>query len=183
MGEAKRKREELRQRFLQIVEGWSAAPTEWETRMVAEVKELPRMTVRRYPPHVLAYMNMKQGECHANCQFMQNEDPDGICQRVVGWTYTDGQFVLHSVVKRNDEYFCVTPVPPGFPQEIIFVPDPAITVEEKDGRYIFSRGGEEIRYGLRPNPAATLEFCNTLRERLNSGMNPYEAMDLAPPEL
>ena len=183
MGEAKRKLEEVRTTMLRVVEGWMLEPTEWEARMVAEVRRLPRIEGQRYPPHVLAYMKMKMGECHANAWFMEREDPDMLNKRVVGWTVTDGQFVLHSVVRRGEDMFCVTPAPRGAGEVLTFLPDSAIVCEEIDGRFVHLRGGERIKYGLRPDPAASIEFGHLLLSRLKSGMNPYKAMEIAPPAI
>ena len=183
MGEAKRNLEEVRAQMMRVAEGWMLEPTDWEARMVEEVRKLPRIEVRRLPSAMLDYMRMQPGDCHANTYFMEREDPEKTHKRVVGWMIADGQLVLHSVVERLGETVCVTPAPRGAGDSFTFIPDSAILCEEIDGKFVHSRGGERIKFGLRVDPAATIAFSNVLLERLRSGMNPYKAMEIAPPDI
>lgn len=183
MGEAKRNLEEVRAQMMRVAEGWMLEPTDWEARMVEEVRQLPRRKVKRLPPDMLAYMRMQPGDCHANTYFMEREDPENLHKRVIGWMIADGQLVLHSVVERLGEMVCVTPGPRGDEDSFLFIPDSAILCEEIEGRFVHSRGGERIKFGLRVNPATTIAFSNLLLERLRSGMNPYKAMEVAPPHI
>ncbi|NMN07524.1 MULTISPECIES: hypothetical protein [unclassified Novosphingobium] len=182
MGQAKRNLEEVRARMISVAERWMFEPSEWEARAVAEIKGLPRVEVSRYPAPVLEMMRMKIGECHANAYFMEREDPEKLCKRVVGWALIEGQLVLHSVVRRSAEMFCVTPAPQGAPDVFTFIPDSDIVAEEIEGRFVHSRDGQRVDVGLRPDPEVTIEFSKKLLERLRSGMNPYKAMELLPPQ-
>ena len=81
MGEAKRRLEEVREDMTRVVEGWMSEPTEWEASMVAEVLQLPRVTVPRCPPDLLARMRMETGNCHANAYSLERADPENQLQR------------------------------------------------------------------------------------------------------
>lgn len=176
MGEAKRNLERVRQTFLADAEKWNFPASEWEAQVVAEIEATPFWTVRRYPPHILAQMGMPPRECHSNTRFMVENDPDGRCKQIVGWWNQGGNYVLHSVVERGDEVFCVTPTPFHAEPTFEFVPDPKIEWREQDDGLTAYRDGVEIGPGLRSDPAKQLAELNHLMDRLRSGMNPYKAV-------
>lgn len=176
MGQAKRNREQLRKEVIKGIDDWSFPETEWETETVAEIEKLPVIRVRRYPDEALEYMRMIPKQCHANAKFMQENDPDGICWQVSGWWIQEGNYVLHSVVERAGEFFCVTPVPMDSDYKFDFIPDPKIEWRE-EGEYRNSyRDNVEIGVGLRSDPKRTLKRNSIMKDRLLSGMNPYKAL-------
>lgn len=110
MGAAKQKRDVLRQLVLKFIDRWDFPLSEAEALAVKEIKTLREIRVRRYPADALAYMRMKPNECHANALFMMDEDPEGKCKQISGYWPQSGNYVLHSVVEREGEVFCVTPM-------------------------------------------------------------------------
>jgi len=179
MGEAKLRQEELRSEFLKIVEGWIRPATDEESTVVAEIEKLPFETVTVYPPDKLEYMRMKPRECHVNCRFMEENGQEHNIRHVVGWRNDDGIYVLHSVIRQDDgRLYCVTPNEASL-EQFKFIPDDEIQCRESDdGRYHYSRKGVEIGYGFRSNPDETIAYAKKMKERLLSGMHPYEAMKL-----
>ncbi|WP_146170683.1 hypothetical protein [Cereibacter changlensis] len=175
MGEAKRKRSASTQSFLKTLDDWSFPDSQWERETVNEILGLPVYTAVRYPAEVLAYMKMPVKECHANAQFMEQNDPDGEIRRVSGWWPQDGNFVLHSVILRKGQHFCVTPQQIACPDSFDFIPDSKIEWrDEGDIRQAY-RSGVAIRYGVRLDPRKTLEEIEIVRARLRSGMSVYQA--------
>lgn len=179
MGQAKLRQEKLRAEFLRIVEGWSRPATDEEAFIVAEIEKLPLVTVTVYPPDQLEYMRMKPRECHANCRFMEQNGQEHKIRQVIGWRNDDGIYVLHSVIRQNDgRLYCVTPSEANL-QKFEFIPDEEIQCREgDDGLYHYSRKGIEVGYGVRSNPDKTIAYAKKVKERLLSGMNPFEAMKL-----
>lgn len=176
VGEAKRKLAEARASFLAELEKWSFPPTEWEAHTVAEISQLPVVKVTRYPDEHLAYMRMPPRECHANARFMQDNDPDKQLRQVTGWWPQDGQYVLHSVVDQHGEYVCVTPAPMYVSRSFDFIPDEKIEWRDEGDYRTAYRDGIEIGPGVRADPAKTLAELEGMRQRLLSGMNPYQAV-------
>jgi hypothetical protein len=139
MGEAKRRREEVRKQFLEMIDWWSFEPTEWEREAVEAIDRLPVVRVRRYPPHILKEMGMPPQKCHANARFMEENDPRGIIRRVNGWRLDNNNYVLHSVIDQGGGAICcVTPSLIDEPDEFDFRPDDAIEWRE-DGEYFTRR--------------------------------------------
>lgn len=178
MGEAKRRLQETRAKFLRMIERWDFEPSDWERDTVAAVEQLPAVTVRRYPADALAWMRMKPQECHANCRFMQDEDPNGRVRQITGWLLENDNYVLHSVIDQGDGLCCVTPMLVNAPAVFDFKPDPAIEWREEGEYRVAYRGGQAIEPGVRRDPAKSRREVSIMRERLLSGMNPYEAMKL-----
>ena len=150
MGEAKKNIEQMRANFIKMMERWMFEPTEWEAQMVAEIFELQAYEVERLPADILAYMKMKPQECHANCAFMEREDPDQLIKHVVGWSFIDNNFVLHSVILQHGKLTCVTPAPDHIKGPITFIPDEKLSwKDEGNGLRTWHRAGRQIGPGLR----------------------------------
>jgi hypothetical protein len=175
VGEAKRKLEEARKLFIAELDKWSFQATKWEARTVAEITELPVVKVTRYPDDTLAYMRMPPRECHKNARFMQDNDPDKQLRQVTGWWPQDGQYVLHSVVDQYGVHVCVTPTPMHSGGTFDFIPDDKIEWRDEGDYRVAYRDGEEIGPGVRADPAKTLAEIERMRQRLLTGMNPYQA--------
>jgi hypothetical protein len=176
VGEAKRKLEEARATFLQELEKWSFPVSDWEARTVAEISKLPVVRVKRYPDDALAYMRMPPKECHKNARFMQDNDPDKRLRQVTGWWPQDGQYVLHSVVDQYGEYVCVTPAPMHHEDTFDFIPDDKIEWRDEVDYRVAYRDGVAIRPGVRSDPLKAIDDMKVVKERLLSGMNPYQAV-------
>ncbi|WP_051678736.1 hypothetical protein [Xanthobacter sp. 91] len=176
MGDAKRKLERVRQTFLAGLGDWMFPPSDWETRTVAEIQALPVVIVTRRPIHELEYMRMPAKQCHANARFLQDHDPERIMRHVAGWWVQPPNYVLHSVVEKDGHFFCVTPAPDYLDGTFEFIPDDKIEWRV-DGEHMAPfREGVEIGRGVRSDAAATIAELEALRQRLLSGMNPYEAV-------
>ncbi len=176
MGEAKRKAERLRAQFLADIEEWMFPASEWEARMVAEVRELPRVRAHRITPNQAADMGMPAKECHANCRWYQDNDPEGKARQITGWMHDDGGFVLHSVIERDGVVFCITPTPVHQEPAFEFIPDPAIEWRDEGDFRIPYRGGQKVGKGIREDPAAAMAQLEEIKRKLLSGMNPWEAI-------
>lgn len=179
MGEAKIRKEKLRAEMLKIIEGWIRPATAEEAEIVSEIERLPHEHVAVYPPEHLEYMEMKPRECHANCRIMVGQDSPDILAHVLGWRNENNAYILHSVIRQSDnKLYCVTPNEAKL-VSFEFIPDEAISSREgNDGHYQYSRKGNAIGYGFRRDPDQTIEDGLKVKERLLSGMDPYEAMKL-----
>ena len=176
LGEAKQNRERRRRQALADVDLWSFPPTDWEAETVREIQRLPTVQALRFAEHKLAYMRMHPRECFANTRFYQENDPTGLSEQVLGWWPQNDNYVLHAVIKTSGKYFCLTPSPHHPENPFEFIPDPLIKLREIDGFRVAFRKDFRIGPGVRTDPKKTLAQCDTLRERLNSGMEPHMAM-------
>lgn len=175
MGEARRRKEKLTADTLAWLDRWDFTPTDEEERLVAAVSELELLQVRRYPAEVLAMMRMPPNQCHANARFMVENDPEGRCEQVTGWWPQMGNYVLHSVVRRDGEIFCVTPYPIQTDDTFEFIPDPDIEWVEENGIREAYKSGYRINYGIRRDPAETMRVNAIVRRRIKAGMDPMKA--------
>lgn len=176
MGAGKRKLEQVRAAFLAELDSWMFPPSEWETRTVEEIQSLPVVKVERYPDHVLEYMRMPERQCHANARFMQDHDPEQRLRQVTGWWLQEGSYVLHSVVDQQGKLVCVTPAPLHRDPTFEFIPDAKIEWREQGDYRVPYRDNIEIGRGVRVDPLKTMTEIDMIRQRLLSGMNPYEAV-------
>jgi hypothetical protein len=176
VGDAKKKLESVRKAFLAGLEEWAFQPTEWEAQTVAEIQDLPMVKVHRYPNDALAYMRMPAQHCHKNAEFMEKNDPTGRTRHVTGWWLNEGSYVLHSVIHYDGQYACVTPAPAERDNTFDFVPDSKIEWQEEGEYRAAYRDGVGIGKGVRIKPAETLKELEIIRQRLLSGINPYEAV-------
>jgi hypothetical protein len=175
MGEAKAKRERLRAVMLDECEKWSFPPSVAEAQAVAEVGQLPSVTARRVPERDIAYMRMPGKECHANCAWYADNDPDKATRHVIGWWRQPGAFVLHSVVERAGQYFCITPQLPDTPETFEFIPDPAVEGRQEGEVRRFYRNGHPCHPGLRFDPPWTIRYMEAVKARLLAGVHPMRA--------
>lgn len=175
MGEAKKKREVMAQQLRLQAERWSFPESEAETQAVAEISKLDTVTVRRVSPDKLAYMRMEPNQCHANALFMENNDPQRKTKRISGYWLQQGNYVLHSVIKDDNGYFCVTPIVIGAPPVFDFIPDPDIEWREENDFRVAYRKGIPVEPGFRGDPAETKRMSSVIVARLDAGMSPMEA--------
>jgi hypothetical protein len=175
VGEAKRNRDKRAADLLAWLERWDFPPSDAEANLVREIEKLESVQVRRYPGEVLRQMRMPPNQCHANTQFMVDNDPDGRCRQVSGWLFQVGNYVLHSVVERGEDLFCVTPYPVPVTDTFSFIPDPKIEwVENSKGKEAY-RDGYRIEYGVRSDPLETIRINEVVRERIKNGIHPLKA--------
>lgn len=175
MGEAKKRREALKKLAIAQMERWNFPPSEAEAQAVAEIEKLPEIMVRRYPPEALQYMRMKKNECHANARFMEDQDPEGKCRQVTGYWPQAGNYVLHSVVEREGELFCVTPLAIDAPDTFPFIPDPDIKWKEEGEYRVAYRKGVPVEPGFRSNPEENKRISAVVLARIEAGVHPLEA--------
>ncbi len=178
MGEAKKKREALRQVFLAGLDEWTFEPTEWERHTVAEVNLLPRVKAIRLSDEQLIYMRMPAKECHQNAHFVEQTDPTGSSKHITGWWIQREGYVLHSVVLKDSQHFCVTPVPMEKTNSFDFVPDAKIEWRNEGQHRTAFRDGVAIGKGIRPDPDQTIAELESIRQKLLSGMDPLKAVRL-----
>jgi hypothetical protein len=174
LGEAKVKRERLRATLLDECDRWSAPPSADEDAAREAVAALPVVKVRRLPADQIAYMRMPGRECHANCAWYAENDPERKTEHVIGWWIQPGADVLHSVIKRDGGYFCLTPQLAGTPEVFDFVPDPEIEAREEGEYRAFYRNGFRCVPGIRFDPAETIRYMEWMREKLLAGVNPMK---------
>ena len=182
MGEAKGKREALRQLMLEKGAEWDFPPSEWEVALCAELEELPVSIVPRAPEEQLVWTRMKANECHTNAFWYVDNDPYKASRAITGWWVQGPCYVLHSVIEQAGQLICITPSAFG-EVEIPFIPDPKISwITEGQARHAM-RSGQEIGPGIRKFPALTMAINAIARERLLSGMNPFTAGDFSDEEM
>lgn len=150
-----------------------------EALLADAIGNLDVVKVPRAPADQLAWARMKPRECHANCQFYVNNDPERKTRMMFGWTLDTGVYVLHSVIERDGQIICITPNELD-ETSIDFRPDPDLVAKISDqNKFSFSRTGIKVEgYGVRPDPAKTIKLGKYVKKRLLSGMNPYEAIKL-----
>lgn len=182
MGEAKRKEATLRAVILKECELWDKPGTPEEAANVAEILELPVVAVRREAAERLAWAGMQPRECHANCIWYAENDPTRQTEHVVGWWRQGDIFALHSVIRTRGEYMCITPQERDVPPVIPFIPDAKIMTEPEGELLLYVRNGLRIGAGFRIDPAAHRASIVLLRERVQAGMRPWQAMHLADKE-
>ena len=180
MGEAKRKREKMRSDLLQELDRWSRPNSASEERIASALAGLPVLQLERQPKHVLEYMRMKPRQCHLNCDEYRRLDPDGKSETVTGWRPINGVYVLHSVVKREGVLSCITPAPFESHNMIDFVVDESVQkITGENGKYVFTREGDVIEYGVRSDPEKVIDISAKMRARLEQGASPYTVMEEA----
>lgn len=170
----------IRDVFLTELNRWSFPVTDWEVATAKKIARLPVISVHRVPAAQLEWMRVKPRQCHVNARFMEENDPEKRTKRVIGWWSQDGNYVLHFIVRSRGDYVCVTPVDEkmdaGSP--FPFIRDPKIEVREENGFHGYYRDGVKIGPGVRRDPSKTPAEIEIVRQRLLSGMDPYEAVKL-----
>lgn len=182
MGEAKLRREQMRAIMLAQADNWSRPASAWEADLVAELLDMPVVHVPRLSAEDIAWMGMPPNECHANTRWYEANDPTGQAKAVSGWWVQGLDFVLHSVLGNKGQYRCITPSRGG-ETELFFIPDPKIAWVERGERLAPLRNGQEVGLGVRRFPAFTTALNDIVRQRLVSGINPYQAMQFTPDEM
>lgn len=181
MGEAKRRKISLRERLLEQFDGWTFPPSPWERALVMEVAALPAFRARRMPAKDLEWMGMPANHCHANVRWYEANDWTHESKAVVGWWVQGSDLILHSVLTNGHEYMCITPSSLG-ETEIIFIPDAGIEWIESDGQLAAKRNGQIIGLGIRRYPELTIAMHETMRARLEDGIDPHRASEFSPEE-
>lgn len=182
MGQAKRRREELRLAMLEKGKDWDFPPSQWEADVCSELKEEDVIVVPRVPPDQIAWMRMPANQCHANVRWYVENDPQKSSRAVVGWWVQWPNFVLHSVVAEAGNFFCITPSS-FYETEIPFIPDPKISWIADGGVFSAMRNGQKIGPGVRKFPAFAIAQNAIVRERLLRGGDPIRACDFSEEEM
>lgn len=178
MGQAKARREALRQIMLEQGKEWDFPPSPWEARICSEFREQDILIVPRASADQLAAARMPANECHGNARWYAQNDPSGKARSVTGWWVQWPDFVLHSVIETDGQLICITPTQLG-EIDIPFIPDPKLTWVEDGGVYSAVRDGEIVGPGVRVYPTFTMAKNAIVRERLLAGGDPIKAMDFS----
>ncbi len=175
MGQAKARREALRKKMLIDGAKWDFEPSPWEQAVCIELRNRKAEVARRAPPDQLSWMRMPTNECHANVRWYVKNDPSKATRAVTGWWVQWPDFVLHSVIETDGQLICITPSQfdeGAFP----FIPDPKIRWIEDGEVYSAVRDGHIIGPGVRSFPLYTMARNAIVRERLLSGVDPFDAI-------
>ncbi|MEG8030676.1 hypothetical protein QP179_03285 [Sphingomonas aurantiaca] len=175
MGEAKRKQAALMELAKKQFARWDFPVTAEEAAAVAEIEQLDSYIVHRYPKHMLDYMKMKPNECHANARFMEANDPEQKTKHVTGYWPQAGNYVLHSVVLREGEMLCVTPLAINAPDSFTFIPDFDIEWKQESDGYTAYRKGYKVEPGLRSDPLENKRIADIIIARMEAGVPPLKA--------
>jgi hypothetical protein len=176
VGQAKLKKETIREKALEMSQRWNFPPSQWEANVCEELADMPVTIVPRVPAEQIRWMRMPANECHANTQWYAENDPSGKSKRVTGWWVQWPNYVLHSVLEQDGRLFCITPTFPNDP-EIPFIVDLKIEWKEDGNVYSAWRDGERIGVGVRAYPALTIAQTAIVTERLRAGVDPDKAQD------
>ena len=180
MGEAKARLERLRETFLGSAEQWMFPPSRWERDAVREILSLPVERAIRGVPRGAAILNAPTRECHTNAKFYAEHDPTGRATMVTGWWRQPNVLVLHSLVEIGGRLYCVTPFDADPSPDFPFIRDPRLCWHEDGaGERYCERDGHRIGPGLRLDAPQVMADTELIRDRLESGMNPYEAVKVA----
>lgn len=175
MGQAKARREAVRKKLLDQGAQWDFPPSKWEAGACCELLDLPAYWATRMSRHDLDLMQMPLNECHANARWYSKNYPGKNCRMVSGWFVENYCFILHSLVKIEEAYICVTPV--EFSEEkFLFIPDSKIVWIENGDVLSPVRDGQKVGPGLRQYPAFTMAQNENFRNRLLAGIDPVKAM-------
>ena len=152
---------------------WDFPASDWEAGVVAELLEMPVYDIKRFPQEELARVGMRPNACHENARAIVERQPGA--EAVAGWLVEQPDFAVHSVVKLNGHYVCVTPSRSG-EEGCVFMPDPKITWTAYRGTLAPVRNGRMIAGpGVRQFPAFTIAKFRLFRERLEAGTSIGEA--------
>jgi hypothetical protein len=178
MGQAKVRREALRQMMLEKGKEWEFLPSAWEASVCAELREEDVVIVPRALPEQLAWARMPSNQCHANVRWYVANDPSQRTRAVTGWWVQWPNFVLHSVIETGGRLICITPSPLD-EAEIPFIRDSKINWIEDGEAYAAMRNGQKIGPGVRVFPAFTMAQTAIVRQRLLAGVDPRKAGDFS----
>jgi hypothetical protein len=180
MGEAKVRRAALVADCLKHLEQWSKPATEWERSMAERLSAMDHIWASRLDAHVLSQMRMPKNQCHANAKWFAGKDSTATV--VSGWWLQWPDYVLHSVVLKDGDYMCVTPVDMGdspFP----FVPDSEIEWLDDGDVWTATYRSQRLGTGIRRFPEFTLARTKIVRDRIQAGVHPYQAMQFTDEEM
>lgn len=182
MGQAKLRREALRQILLEKGKTWDFPPSPWEAAVCADLREQTVLIVPRASEDQLTWSRMPSNHCHANVDWYVKNDPSQKARAVTGWWVQWPNFVLHSVIEVDNRQICITPTPLK-ETEIPFIPDPQISWIRDGEVYSAIRDGKIIGPGVRAFPAFTMAQNMIVRERLLAGVDPFEACKFTDKEM
>lgn len=156
---------------------WMEPPSLEEASLFEAILDLNLQRVPRLDRQQIQLMRMPTNQCHANVRWYVHNDPTGQTSQATGWLVQWPDFTLHSVLRRNGEYMCITPTP--FDDDSIdFIPDAFIEWREAGDVLCPFRNGQPIPLHVRRFPEFTIARSQFVIERLESGMNPYLAIEL-----
>lgn len=184
MGQAKFRREALRQLLLAEGKKWEFPESPWEADLCAELigqKEYA-VVVTRASRDQLAWARMPANECHANVRWYVENDPSKKAQAVVGWCVQWPSFVLHSVIRVDGNLICITPSH-YTETEFLFLPDPKISWITDGHHYSAIRNGQKIGPGVRVFPSFSMAQAKIVEGRLLSGIDPRKAVEFTEEEM
>lgn len=172
MSQAKLKKEHLRQVMLREVEDLSRPFADEEARLAEEIESLPAIVVERVSQQQLDRMRMRPNQCHANCLFYEQNDPEQKSRLRTGWLDFQWVFDPHSVIERDGRLLCLTPMLIPGASVFKFRPDPAITLDTH--RFMVIRNGSALESKVRRNPDLIALYADFIRSRLLAGADPAE---------
>lgn len=179
MGEARVRLDRLRSVFADSAERWMFARSIWEDRAVAEILACPAELAYRADPATLRSMGLPERDCHSNAERYAAVRADAAARPVLGWWRQANVLLLHSVVEIRGRLICVTPSDVDPNPTFVFIRDPRLMWDsDADGRFC-RRDGHRIGPGLRIDPDQVIADTALILSRLQSGMNPYEAVKVA----
>ncbi len=179
MGEAKARLDRLRQTFADSAMRWMFTRAAWEDRAVAEILACPTEVAYRADPATLRSLGLPERDCHSNAERYADARTDAAARAVLGWWRQANVLVLHSVVEIRGRLICVTPSDVDPSPQLPFIRDPRLVWEsDAEGRFC-RRDGHRIGPGLRIDPDQVIADTALILSRLQSGMNPYEAVKIA----
>ncbi len=152
---------------------WDFPATDWEAGVVAELVDLPVYDIKRFPLDELERVGMRPNACHENVRQIVERHPGS--EPVVGWLIDEPDFAVHSVVRMNGTYLCVTPSLSG-DDGCAFMPDHKITWTRYGDTLAPVRNGQMILGpGVRQYPAFTTAKFKIIRRRLEEGASLEDA--------
>lgn len=161
------------------MESMAFPASDWEASTLAEVLTFPRVFVTRPPDHELITAEMVPYHCHSNCAAQQANDTEGRSRHVSGWIVYGVDLVLHSVVRIDGEWFCMTPQLVPTPSRFQFIPDPLIEWRlSSDGDFnVPYRRGVALPDALRKYPEEHIRAWNHFRQLLAKGVSAFDARE------
>lgn len=177
MGEARRRANALRKSMLEEIELWMQPSSVYERSLAVEIANLPVVTAFRPSREEIIRSGMKARGCHQNCISYCQIDPDQKSEPVFGWWVKGDNYISHSVVRRDELLFCITPY--IFDErEFLFIPHMKISWEyDSNGIVLVQRDGRPVELRVRSNPQRTILQSAKMKQLLLSGMDPLKAWD------
>ena len=165
--------------MLEALKPWLKVPTDEEAQLAQEVSSFPILVVPKASPLMMNRMQMKAGECHFNCHFYVINDPQKKSKQITGWLYSPahgGTYCSHSVVDLSGDMTCLTPDLFG-DEAIEFVPDTKIELTFTGNVGLVVRNGKPFSPTIRNEPEKAMAYYLKIKERLLSGIDPYDALE------